>query len=197
MLIPDVFQVLEKRRIKVGNGFPLDLVTVLDLAYLVSCLHVTLLHIMQIPDKSSQLLSAFGRGSRSLLDPPWRPGRNHPLYLETVAGQVGCTFAAVVQTFPVDGDLELCLSLAMVDAGEGLDRHFPFGNGAAIADRQFVAARGDCDLLFLMIFVILVGSVGWKNVIFLIDISLPDGRVVNLIFSGYISGQSLEERVLI
>lgn len=108
-----------------------------------------------------------------------------------------CTFTAVIETFPVDGDLELSLSLPMVDAGEGLNRHFPFGDGAAIADRQFVDVRSDCDLLFLMIFVILVGSVGWKNVVFLIGIPLPDGRVVNLIFRGYISGQPLEERVLV
>jgi hypothetical protein len=60
MLIPDVLQVLEKRRIKVGNGFLLDLVTVLDLAYLFSCLHVALLHILQITDKGSQLLSSLG-----------------------------------------------------------------------------------------------------------------------------------------
>ncbi len=108
-----------------------------------------------------------------------------------------CTFTAVIETFPVDGDLELSLSLPMVDAGEGLNRDFPFGDGAAIADRQFVDVGSDCDLLFLMIFVILVGSVGWKNVVFLIGIPLPYRRVVNLIFRGYISGQPLEERVLV
>ena len=97
------------------------------------------------------------------------------------------TFVAVIETISISHDFKLSFTIVVVDTEDGLSRHFPFGNGATVANGRLVGVRRRMGFGFLHIFVIFVGSVLSEDAIFFVVISLPNRRIVDFVFSGYVA----------
>ena len=174
--------------------------TLNDFYSLLITLMVSCLYFLQLLEKMSQFLPASVVGWRSnhILDSAWRSTWKNSLYFETIASQMSCTLTAIVKTLAIDLYFELGFSIKMVDACSSRHRGSSFGDSPTVGHRWRTDVRIDTILLCILMFLIdlfeliLVVPLG----VFLVEISLPDGRIVDIIFIGHRSDYLSEEGLL-
>ena len=200
MLISYVFEVLEHRWVEVSDSFLLNFMTLDDLYCLLLALLISYLQLLQSFQKMNELLSALAVSwwSDHVLDSARRSTWEDSLDLESIAGQMSCTLAAIIETFPINLYFEFSFTIKVVDTPPWRHGHSPFGDSSTVGDWRLIYIGINAILLHFLPFLInlfeLILIVPFD--IFFIVVSLSDRRVVDLTFIGQRSDYLSEERFL-